>query len=277
MNEEMKYDLFEKIKNRGYWQEIPGRQERVENFVKQLFSFFFPSCNECVLDHKELEKRYLAMKDTLVQFYCPFGAKNCNIDKSFENEFLKHLPDVYNLLYCDAKAIFNGDPAAKTVAEIVHVYPGFYATFIHRIAHVLYDLEWFILARILSEYAHSLTGVDIHPGAKIGHSLSIDHGTGIVIGETAIIGNNVKLYQGVTLGAKSVEKRLANSKRHPTIENDVVIYSGATILGGDTNIGQGSTIGGNVFLTHSVAENSLVYQKSEVKIKEKKKLEEELC
>lgn len=273
MDTKRKYELFDKIIENGYWQEIPGREKRVEEFVQSAFSFLFPSCNECILTEDKLEQRLTNFKNLFTRFYCPVGDKTCNKDDLFEENFFKQIPKIYELLITDAKSLFDGDPAAKTLAEVIHLYPGFYATFIHRIAHSFYKLGKPILARMLSEFAHSQTGVDIHPGAKIGQSFSIDHGTGIVIGETSKIGSNVRIYQGVTLGAKSVEKCLANNKRHPTIEDNVTIYSGASILGGDTIIGQGSTIGGNVFLLHSVPENSLVYHKHEVKIKEKVQVE----
>jgi serine O-acetyltransferase len=155
-------------------------------------------------------------------------------------------------------------------------YPGFYATVVYRLTNQLWKQGIPFLPRFFSEYAHSKTGIDIHPGAEIGDSLAIDHGTGIVIGETTIIGNNVKLYQGVTLGALNVAKDCASMKRHPTIEDDVIIYSGATILGGETVIGKGSVIGGNVWLTYSVPANSVVYHKSEIKVKDKEPFPEPL-
>lgn len=276
MQDERKKQLFGKIQLQGYWKEIPGRQKRVDNFVKTLFAFMFPSCNTCTLNEEELELRYSNFKKSLKEFYCPVGDDICNENETFEEYFVGSLNDIYSLLLDDSKAIFNGDPAAFSEAEIVHIYPGFYGIFVHRVAHVFHKFGSNILARILSEYTHSLTGIDIHPGARIGKSFAIDHGTGIVIGETAEIGNNVRIYQGVTLGAKNVDKVFANSKRHPTIQDNVTIYSGASILGGDTVIGKNSTIGGNVFLTYSVEEGSLVYQKNEIKVKSKV-VKEELC
>lgn len=164
---------------------------------------------------------------------------------------------------------FNNDPASKSEIEIIVSYPGFFAIAVHRLAHVLYKLETPILPRFFSEYAHKQTGIDIHPGATIGKNFYIDHGTGIVIGETTVIGDNVKIYQGVTLGAFYVAKNLADQKRHPTIEDNVTIYAGATILGGTTVIGKNSVIGGNVWITKSIAENSIVYQEFEPTIKQK--------
>jgi serine O-acetyltransferase len=182
--------------------------------------------------------------------------------------FFQALPEIHRQLLVDATAIERGDPAAESVDEVILAYPGFLAIAVHRIAHRFYELRVPLLPRVLSEWAHERTGIDIHPGATLGHPVVIDHGTGIVVGETAVLGNNVKLYQGVTLGALSVTKSLASTKRHPTIENDVVIYANATILGGDTVIGRGSVIGGNVWITASVPPNSIVYQRSEVHVRQ---------
>ena len=175
-------------------------------------------------------------------------------------DFVQDLAGVKALLDEDADAAYNGDPAAKSREEIITAYPGFYAILVHRVAYVLYRNEVPVLPRMMSEIAHSSTGIDIHPGATIGHRFFIDHGTGVVIGETAIIGNDVRIYQGVTLGAKSLEHadELRNKKRHPTIKNNVIIYSGASILGGDTVIGNNVTIGSNVFITFSVEDNKIV-------------------
>jgi serine O-acetyltransferase len=182
--------------------------------------------------------------------------------------FFRSLPEIHRQLMIDATALERGDPAAESVDEVILAYPGFLAIAVHRIAHRFNELGVPILPRVLSEWAHERTGIDIHPGATLGHPVIIDHGTGIVIGETAVIGNNVKLYQGVTLGALSVAKVLASTKRHPTIENDVVIYANATILGGETVIGRGSVIGGNVWITSSIPANSIVYQRSEVHVRQ---------
>ncbi len=182
--------------------------------------------------------------------------------------FFKALPEIHRQLVIDANGIERGDPAAESVDEVILAYPGFLAIAVHRIAHRFYELDVPLLPRVLSEWAHERTGIDIHPGATLGHPVIIDHGTGIVIGQTAVIGNNVKLYQGVTLGALSVNKSLASTKRHPTIEDGVVIYANATILGGETVIGRGSVIGGNVWLTASVPPNSTVYHRSEVHVRQ---------
>ena len=179
-------------------------------------------------------------------------------------QFLQSLVEIKRILLTDIQSIYDGDPAAKTKEEILLCYPGFYAISIYRIAHVLYTLNVPYIPRIMSEYAHEKTGIDINPGATIGEYFCIDHGTGIVIGETAIIGHHVKLYQGVTIGAKSFEldengNPKKSGKRHPNIGNHVVIYANATILGGDTYIGDNSIIGGNTWLLHSVDKNSKIY------------------
>jgi len=184
-------------------------------------------------------------------------------DQAFEpcevqRAFCGSLPDVYRLLRIDAEAFYESDPAAENVDEIIFAYPGFYAIALHRVAHVLYVQQVPFLPRLISEHAHGRTGIDIHPGAKIGESFFIDHGTGIVIGETAEVRNRVRIYQGVTLGAHYVHKRLAGVKRHPTIEDDVVIYAHATILGGQTIVGARSTIGANSWVTKSIPPDSVV-------------------
>ena len=179
--------------------------------------------------------------------------------------FMKELPRLRTLLAKDIRCAYEGDPAAKSYDEIIFSYPGLFAITVYRIAHQLYEQDVPLIPRIMSEYAHSMTGIDIHPGAQIGESFFIDHGTGVVIGETTKIGNRVRIYQGVTLGALSLSKeeveRLRNEKRHPTIEDDVIIYAGVTILGGETVIGARSVIGGNVWITTSVPPDTKVFMK----------------
>lgn len=179
--------------------------------------------------------------------------------------FLREIPRVRAMLQTDLQAAFDGDPAAGSMAEILFAYPGMFAVFVYRLAHVLCTLEVPMLPRMMTEHAHSLTGIDIHPGATIGEYFFIDHGTGVVIGETTVIGNRVKLYQGVTLGALSTRggQKLRGKRRHPTIADDVTIYAGASVLGGDTVIGQGSVIGSNVFITKSVPPCTTVTIKSQ--------------
>ncbi|HEX8285638.1 MAG TPA: serine O-acetyltransferase [Pyrinomonadaceae bacterium] len=182
-------------------------------------------------------------------------------------EFIARLPYVREVLATDVRAAYDGDPAARCYDEIIFSYPGLYAIMTYRLAHELHELNVPLIPRIMTEHAHSRTGIDIHPGTRVGPSFFIDHGTGVVVGGTAVIGANVKLYQGVTLGAFSFDKDadgqlVRHTKRHPTIEDDVVVYAGATILGGDTVIGRGSVIGGNVWLTHSVPPGTRVLQDS---------------
>lgn len=186
--------------------------------------------------------------------------------KEIVDEFVAALPEVRRLVDTDVQAAYDGDPAATSRMEVVMAYPGLYAVTIHRLAHVLYKLKVPIIPRVMSELAHSKTGIDIHPGATIGERFFIDHGTGVVIGETTVIGRNVRLYQGVTLGGLSFEKDSTGAlvkglKRHPNIEDNVVIYANATILGGDTTIGHDSEIGGNVWIKESVPPYSRVYNK----------------
>lgn len=181
--------------------------------------------------------------------------------------FMKKLPEIRNILQEDISAAYDGDPAAMSKIEVAMAYPGLFAITVHRVAHELYRLKVPLLPRVMSEYAHSKTGIDIHPGASIGERFFIDHGTGVVIGETCVIGKNVKIYQGVTLGALSFPKDektgalVKGIKRHPNVEDNVVIYAGATILGGDTVIGHDSEIGGNVWLMQSIPPYSRVYNK----------------
>jgi serine O-acetyltransferase len=181
-------------------------------------------------------------------------------------KLLDEVPSIRKILSTDVAASYDGDPAAKSYDEIIFSYPGIYATAIFRVAHKLFEYGVPLLPRIMTEYAHSVTGIDIHPGAEIGESFVIDHGTGVVIGETTHIGKSVRIYQGVTLGALSIPKDSGNQfrgkKRHPTIEDDVIIYAGATILGGDTVIGARSVIGGNVWLTQSIPPDTTVILES---------------
>lgn len=182
--------------------------------------------------------------------------------------FLAQLPRIRQIMASDVQAAYAGDPAATCLDEVIFSYPSVYAIMVYRFAHELHELDVPLIPRIMTEHAHHRTGIDLHPGTEIGSRFFIDHGTGVVVGGTAVIGNNVKLYQGVTLGAFSFDKDAAgnlirNTKRHPTIEDDVVIYAGATILGGDTVIGRGSVIGGNVWLTESVPPGSRVVQNSQ--------------
>ncbi len=201
-----------------------------------------------------------ALESLLVEAITPLVPHAADVAAAFTSQ----LPSVHEALHSDVGAILSGDPAAETEDEVVLAYPGFLATAVHRFAHELYTLRVPVFPRVVSEWSHRETGIDIHPGATIGRSFAIDHGTGVVIGETSVIGERVRIYQGVTLGALAVNKRLAHTKRHPTIGNDVVIYANATILGGTTKVGDGSIIGGNVWLTQSVPPRSVVQFSSRV-------------
>lgn len=242
---------------------LPINKKELEETIEIIFhQLLFPICDiDCTPSIKHIYSVYSVLLENVSSLLNPEDAEK------IVNSFLEKLPDIKNKLYQEAHCYVENDPAANSVEEIILTYPGFYALSIHRISHALYKLGVPIIPRLFSEYAHSKVGIDIHPGAKIGDNFYIDHGTGIVIGGTSIIGNNVKIYQGVTLGAVFVSKELKNTKRHPTIENNVVIYAGATILGGTTTIGHDSTIGGNVWLTKSVVPYSLVFNTSEVRIK----------
>ena len=183
--------------------------------------------------------------------------------------FLQRLPDIQATLILDAYACYDGDPAATGPEEVLFCYPGFTATLVYRIAHELYLLKIPMIPRMMTEYAHGQTGIDIHPGATIGKHLMIDHGTGVVIGETCVIGDHVRIYQGVTLGALSTRggQRIAGTRRHPTIEDHVIIYANASILGGETVIGRGAVIGGSAFITSSVPAGSTVIGQPEIRVK----------
>lgn len=246
---------------------------KTKKWVKDLYETLFVPQNDNTED--QLKRNFEALQETLSDQINTVTGDQI-LAQQQAGKFFEALPELYSLLVLDATSIVEFDPAADSLEEVYLAYPGFFATYVYRISHQLWSQEVKILPRVISEYAHSKTGIDIHPGATIGKSFFIDHGTGIVIGETTIIGNNVKIYQGVTLGALNVSKEKAHQKRHPNIEDDVIIYSGATILGGETTIGKESIIGGNVWVTQDVPANSLVYHKSEIKIKDNSSLPESL-
>lgn len=246
---------------------------KTKKWVKDLYETLFLPQNDNTED--QLKINFETLQETLSDLINTVTGDKGLTEKQV-SQFFEALPELYNQLVLDAKSILEFDPAADSLEEVYLAYPGFFATYVYRISHQLWTQKVKILPRVISEYAHSKTGIDIHPGATIGKSFFIDHGTGIVIGETTVIGNNVKIYQGVTLGALNVSKEKAHQKRHPNIEDDVIIYSGATILGGETTIGRESIIGGNVWVTQDVPANSLVYHKSEIKIKDNTSLPESL-
>ncbi|RJP65371.1 MAG: serine acetyltransferase [Ignavibacteriales bacterium] len=243
----------------------------VQNFADEFLQILFPHFGKKVFySPEDIEIELLSLRKKLIHILKPLKKTIKGTAEEIAEIFCAKSAEIHDSLILDAKAILDGDPAAENIDEVIVAYPGFFAIAVYRIAHEFYKLDVPIFPRILTEYAHQQTGIDIHPGATIGKSFFIDHGTGVVIGETTIIGENVKIYQGVTLGALSVEKILANTKRHPTIEDNVVIYSGATILGGQTTIGHHSIIGGNVWLTETVPPYSVVYNKSEIKVRNAK-------
>jgi serine O-acetyltransferase len=243
--------------------------EVIAVWVSDLFCTIFPERATCKHNTaKDVEAQFARLEKQLVNImHATRACGNCDSTEK-ARQFFNHIPELYRVLNTDLDAILEGDPAARSRFEIIRAYPGFYAIFFYRVAHQLVLLEIPLLPRIITEWAHSKTGIDIHPGAVIGEHFFIDHGTGIVIGETCHIGDHVKLYQGVTLGALSISKDMAFTKRHPTVEDHVIIYSGATILGGDTVIGEHSIIGGNVWLTKSIPPYSTVYHRPDIEVVE---------
>lgn len=242
-----------------------GIKTKVESFTEKLFYTLFDSNAPLSQSIDELEKLFREIAS--ISCKKPEGVCDGIWDK-----FLEKLPSVFEKLNQDANYILENDPASNSIDEVYLAYPGFYAIAIYRLSHELYLLDMLLFSRLMSEYAHQITGTDIHAGATIASPFFIDHATGIVIGETTVIEKHVKLYQGVTLGALSVSKNMKNAKRHPTVEKNVCIYANATILGGETTIGQNSIIGGNTWITKSIPQNSIVTNTTitEVKIKELK-------
>lgn len=242
-------------------------QSEVQQFAEGIQHILFPHFNENTLQTKnELATQLNKLDGIIMKSLSREGPHFQEKARAVCDQLIQYLPELQRTLKKDAEFIHEGDPASRSTDEVIASYPGFQAILFYRVAHFCWQHDLLSFARALAEHAHRETGIDIHPGAQIASPFFIDHGTGIVIGETTIIGTGVKLYQGVTLGALSVEKTLASIKRHPTIEDNVVIYASATILGGDTTIGKGSIIGGNVWLTGSVPPNSTVYHNREVTI-----------
>ncbi len=242
---------------------IPINKCELEEVIETLISLMFPICDcpDPVDVHEEMQAAAAKLHANIAAL--TVVQKADDITESFFTQLLL----LRERLYKDAACYLKADPAAKSLEEVILTYPGFYALCVHRVAHELHRLGVPLIARLFSEYAHSKVGIDIHPAARIGKNLFMDHGTGIVIGETAEIGDNVKIYQGVTLGALYVEKKLSDVKRHPTVEDNVVIYANATILGGKTVVGHDSVIGGGAWLTRSVVPYSLVSNPADVKIR----------
>jgi len=244
--------------------------ESTQHFADEMVMFLFPVKANRTVSLKSLQKELRRLRFRLGELLYPLHAGVEEEVSIVVENFFSQLPQVYHMLKDDADTFRQSDPAARGIEDIIMSYPGFHAIAVHRLAHELYVLNVPLLPRIMSEYIHGKTGIDIHPGAKIGENFFIDHGTGVVIGETSEIGNNVKLYQSVTLGALFVERGLVDQKRHPTIQDNVIIYAGSTILGGKTIVGHDSVIGGNAWLTESVEPFSLVYHKPQIVIRDKK-------
>ncbi len=258
------------IEDRGQFRahvqgKVPKRSE-VHKFLNDLTEYLFP-----VLSENQHPCEESCLGDLLILLEKILNSYDSGLTDTTQTilDFRNSLPAIYRTLVTDATAICDGDPAASSIEEVIISYPGFYAIMVYRLAHELSRLSVPFIPRMLTEYSHGKTGIDINPKAKIGQSFCIDHGTGIVIGETAVIGKSVKIYQGVTLGALSVSKECAGSKRHPTIEDYVTLYSGCTILGGETVIGHHSVVGGNVWLTHSVEPHSLVVNQDKIRLIDK--------
>jgi len=242
------------------------QQKTVIQFAQKVKEYLFPILNDLQTFKEEqtimlrtIEKELQSIVKDICS-YCP-----CNTD-FVTSQFIESLPEIREKLIEDAKAILQTDPSAYSMEEVFIAYPGFAAILAYRIAHKLYTLKLSIVPRIITEWAHSKTGIDINPGAQIDTPCIIDHGTGIVIGETTVIGKNVRIYQGVTLGALAVDKA-TTGKRHPTIEDNVILYANSTILGGETVIGHDSIIGGNCFITQSVPPQSLARHEANITVR----------
>ncbi len=253
--------------SRLLFEEVPSLGA-TRRFLDGLFELLFPIREDRTLSEEAMEQRW----ESLQAEFCAIIAPLCETCQSGRCEeisarFFAAIPPLYVQLLGDARMYDACDPAAHGIEEVVLCYPGFYAVAVHRLAHEMHRLGVPVLPRMIAEYAHTQTGIDIHPGARIGRGFYIDHGTGVVIGETTIIGRNVRIYQGVTLGATFVEKGLSGKQRHPIIEDNVIIYAGSTILGGDTVVGHDTIIGGNVWLTQSVPPHSKVYHTPEITIR----------
>lgn len=242
------------------------QRAHAERFLHQVLTLLFPHFASNPHMRAELIAVAERIEADLTELLAAVGIADENATDAIER-FFEKLPRVADCLYEDAQFIADHDPAASSVDEVILAYPGFFAICAHRVAHQLTLLQVPIVPRLVAEYAHERSGCDIHPNARLGCPFFIDHGTGIVIGQTAQVGDRVRLYQGVTLGARSVHKAKANLRRHPRIGDDVIIYANATVLGGETHVGAESVIGGNVWLTESVPPRSIVMHAAEVHVR----------
>jgi len=256
----IKNDLMRSSKTSG----LP-RKTHVIRFTRNLCVYLFPEvegCARCSVTMRQLRRE-------LVRVLYPVFHKDKKEAKQLARAYLESVGHIQKILRSDAEFISASDPAASGPDEVIMTYPGFFAIMVYRLAHSMHNLGVPLIPRVMTEHAHSVTGIDIHPGANIGECFCIDHGNGVVIGESTVIGRNVKIYQGVTLGALSVKKEDASRKRHPTVEDHVIIYAGSTILGGQTVVGHHSIVGGNVWLTESLPPHSVIYQETQNTIKQR--------
>ena len=255
--------------NSGYCADVPSK-DLSQQFIENLIHAVFPIRQKCAVDENEIDIELDRSAKKLRELLYSIRRSLDQSPDELVDAFFSHIPEAFEQLAADADAVTRYDPAASCVEEIILCYPGFFAITVYRMAHILYELNIPVLPRVLAEYAHQLTGIDIHPGAQIASPFFIDHGTGVVIGETARIGKEVRIFQGVTLGALTVERSMANTKRHPTNEDHVVIYAGSTILGGNTVIGHHTVVGGNTWITESILPHSVVYRNHRVLVKDRK-------
>jgi len=241
---------------------LPSKADAAE-FLDRTMELLFPNIGGQKPDMEDIEDEWQSLQMFLLRLLRQL-LPNVEEALAVDERFFERLTDIYDELLDDSRHFAECDPACECADEVIASYPGFHAIAVHRIAHELHRLKVSVLPRMLAELAHSRTGIDIHPGAEIGRRFFIDHGTGVVIGETTVIGDNVTVYQGVTLGATFVRKSLQGVKRHPTIEDGVILYAGCTILGGDTVVGAGSIVGGNVWLTESVPPGTKIFYKPNI-------------
>lgn len=272
----MEKKLINKIFKKKYQGKSPHLcRNKIGEFLNEVLEILFPQLGQRNFESEQLLE--LALKDNAAKLSFILGCLHeefdpeCETGQQFINSFYQELIHIEDQLSQDADFICKEDPAANGINEVIICYPGFYAIAVYRIANFFYRHHIPLLPRVLTEIAHQKTGIDIHPGATIHSPFFIDHGTGIVIGETTTICKKVKIFQGVTLGALSVKRKLKNTKRHPTIEDECIVYANTTILGGETVIGKNSIIGGNVWITESIPSNSQVYRKHGFEIESRKK------
>ncbi len=256
-------------KNKEFCMEAPS-MVKTHEFVDHLVHILFPIKVDCLQEEDSIGAALENSEILLLELLTSIKASLPVEPQKICDGFFARLPAAFDDMINDAKAMAKFDPASSCIEEIILCYPGFYCMSVYRMANILFRLDVQLIPRVMMEYVHSKTGIDIHPGSTIDTPFFIDHGTGVVIGETAVIGKNVKIYQGVTLGALTVEKSMAKTKRHPSIEDNVTIYAGSTILGGDTVIGHDTVVGGNTWITESVLPHSMVYRQHRVVVRDSK-------